>query len=191
MYAVLALHSEAFADKFGAAFGTEGVGRGVEAMAEAWRRQGVSAMRGMFVATVGETVVGTVTVRTWEMGNDDSGAAELAFQKVLGAWGAFRSIFTLSLLSHQIARDEGYVTDVAVLSTFRRRGIARILLARAEEEARARRKRFLSLYVSSANTGAQTLYTREGYHRARTRRSLMAGLVLHESRWLFMRKDLG
>lgn len=190
VYAILNLHREAFADKFGAAFGVSGVGRGMEAMAEAWRRQGVSALRGMMVACSEKRVIGTITLRTWEMGHDDSGAAELAFHKVLGAWGALRSIFALSLIDHQISRDEGYITDVAVQGAYRRRGVAQALLARAEEDARIRRKRYLGLYVSAANYGARTLYTQVGFTEHRTRRSLVAGLVLRQRAWVYMRKSL-
>src|SRR5215213_10755206 len=135
IYPMLSLHREAFADKFGAAFGARGMARGIEAMAEAWRRQGAAALRGMLVAYADDQVVGTITLRTWEMGSDNTGAAELAFHQVLGAWGAMRSIFALSLLDHPIARDEGYITDVAVLGPYRRRGVAQALLARVEGEA--------------------------------------------------------
>jgi ribosomal protein S18 acetylase RimI-like enzyme len=190
IYPILELHREAFADKFGAAFGARGMARGVEAMAEAWRRQGVAALRGMWVAVADGQVIGTITLRTWEMGGDNSGAAEMAFHQVLGAWGAIRSIFALSLLDHQIDRAEGYITDVAVLAPFRRRGVAQALLARAEDEARVRRKRFLGLYVSSSNAGARQLYRRNGFAERRTRRSLMAGLVLRQRSWIFMRKEL-
>src|ERR671937_503539 len=68
IYPILRLHREAFADKFGAAFGSAGAARGVEAMAEAWRRQGLSALRGMLVALADDQVIGTITLRTWEMG---------------------------------------------------------------------------------------------------------------------------
>jgi ribosomal protein S18 acetylase RimI-like enzyme len=190
VYPVLELHREAFADKFGAAFGRGGLDRGLEAMAEAWRRQGPSALRGMLVATSNEQVVGTISLRTWEMAGDSSGAAELAFHNILGAWGALRSIFTLSLLDHSIERSEGYITDVAVLSTHRRRGIARALLAHAEEDARMRAKRFLGLYVSAANTNAHRLYEQTGFVDWRRRRSFLAGLILHQNDWNYMRKEL-
>lgn len=190
IYPILELHREAFADKFGAAFGARGVARGVEAMAEAWRRQGASALRGMLVAELDGQIVGTITLRTWEMGGDSTGAAELAFHQVLGSWGALRSIFALSLLDHQVDRSEGYITDVAVLSGFRRRGIAQALLARAEEEARQRRKRTLALYVSAKNEGAITLYQRYGFSQWRVRRSLLAGWILRQGAWIFMRKEL-
>jgi ribosomal protein S18 acetylase RimI-like enzyme len=190
IYPILGLHREAFADKFGAAFGANGMARGVEAMAEAWRRQGASALRGMFVAEWDSQVIGTVTLRTWEMGGENTGAAEMAFHQMLGSWGAIRSIFALSLLDHQIDRAEGYITDVAVLATYRRRGVAQALLVRAEEEARMRRKRYLGLYVSAANVEARRLYERAGFVERRVRRSLLAGMVLGQRSWVFMRKDL-
>jgi ribosomal protein S18 acetylase RimI-like enzyme len=190
IYPILTLHSEAFSDKFGAAFGSRGMARGIEAMAEAWRRQGSGALRGMLVAWADDQVIGTITLRTWEMGAEDTGAAEMAFHRVLGSWGALRSIFALSLLDHQINRDEGYITDVAVRSDYRRRGIAQTLLVRVEEDARLRRKRFLSLYVSSANHGAHQLYRNAGFQDVRQRRSLLAALVLRQWGWVFMRKDL-
>jgi ribosomal protein S18 acetylase RimI-like enzyme len=190
IYPILGLHREAFADKFGAAFGANGTARGVEAMAEAWRRQGSSALRGMWIACADDQVIGTITLRTWEMGGDNTSAAELAYHQVLGEWGALRSIFALSLLDHQIDRAEGYITDVAVLGPYRRRGVAQALLARAEEEARIRRKRYLGLYVSAANKGARQLYLRAGYVNRRVRRSLLAWLMLRQHSWIFMRKDL-
>ena len=190
IYPILNLHREAFADKFGAAFGASGTARGVEAMAEAWRRQGSAALRGMHIAAADGQVIGTITLRTWEMGGDNTGAAELAFHQVLGAWGAIRSIFALSLLDHQIDRAEGYITDVAVLGSYRRRGVAQAMLNRVEEEARLRRKRYLGLYVSAANEGARRLYRRAGFAEKRMRRSLLAGWNLHQRSWIFMRKDL-
>lgn len=190
IYPILRLHCEAFADKFGAAFGVRGTARGIEAMAEAWRRQGRSALRGMFVAESGGLVVGTISLRTWEMGNDASGAAELAFHQVLGVWGAMRSIVALSLLDHTIERSEGYITDVAVLASCRRHGIARALVAHAENEARQRGKRFLGLYVSASNQAARRLYARAGFVDHTTRRSWLAGLMLRQRRWIYMRKDL-
>ncbi|HWQ14448.1 MAG TPA: N-acetyltransferase [Roseiflexaceae bacterium] len=190
IYPILRLHREAFADKFGAAFGANGGTRGIEAMAEAWRRQGSSALRGMLVAVADGQVIGTISLRTWEMGSDASGAAEIAFHQVLGVWGAIRSIFALSLLDHQIDRAEGYITDVAVLGPYRRRGVAHALLARAEEDARLRNKRFLGLYVSAANEPARRLYTGAGFSERRVRRSWLAGWVLRQRKWIYMRKDL-
>jgi ribosomal protein S18 acetylase RimI-like enzyme len=188
--AILALHREAFADKFGSAFGANGLMRGSKALAEAWNRQGSRALRGMFVAEWQRHIIGTATLRTWAMGEDDSAATEFAFQQVLGLWGATRSIFVLSLLSHRIARREGFITDVAVLPAFRRRGVARIVLGYAEEEARRLQKHYLGLYVSSANTGAIALYQCEGFYQAAVRRSWLTRLFLGQRVWIYMRKNL-
>jgi ribosomal protein S18 acetylase RimI-like enzyme len=187
---ILTLHREAFADKFGGAFGASGAERGVRALATAWRRQGLLAMRGMIVAEHAGEVIGTASLRTWEMGGDEAGTAELAFQEELGLWGAARSLFALSLLDHRIERGEGFISDVAVMASHRRGGVARAMLARVEQEARSRNKRFLGLYVSAANHGARTLYHSLGFADLRTRRSLMARLFFGQASWVYMRKDL-
>lgn len=187
---ILELHREAFADKFGGAFGPDATDRGVAALAAAWRRQGPIALRGMFIAEYEGRVIGTTTVRTWEMTSDDGGAAEIAFHQELGLWRAIRSLFALSLLDHQIERREGFVTDVAVLAPYRRGGVARALLARAEQEAQLRNKRFLGLYVSARNEGARALYHSLGFYDVRVRRSLLAWLIFGQGRWVYMRKDL-
>jgi ribosomal protein S18 acetylase RimI-like enzyme len=188
--AIVALHREAFADKFGGAFGSGHEARGAAALAATWRRQGPAALRGMVVAVVAEQVIGTITLRTWDMGADDGAAAEIAFQENLGVWGAMRSLFALSLLDHRIDRREGFITDVAVSVAYRRAGVARALLAAVEEEARRRAKGYLGLYVSAANTGARALYERCDFCDVRIRRSLLARLFFGQGQWVYMRKDL-
>jgi ribosomal protein S18 acetylase RimI-like enzyme len=79
---------------------------------------------------------------------------------------------------------------VAVLETYRRSGVARSLIARAEEEARARRKRFLGLYVSARNAHARALYQSLGFADAHVRRSLFAWLLFGQGTWHYMRKSL-
>jgi ribosomal protein S18 acetylase RimI-like enzyme len=188
--AIVLLHREAFADKFGGAFGSGQEAKGAEALAATWRRQGPAALRGMYVAELQQQVIGTTTLRTADMHIDDGAAAEIAFQEQLGVWGAMRSLFALSLLDHRIDRREGFITDVAVLADFRRSGVAQAMLARAEQDARQRLKAYLGLYVSAANTGARSLYQRNGFYDVRIRRSLMARIFFGQGRWVYMRKDL-
>jgi ribosomal protein S18 acetylase RimI-like enzyme len=187
---IVALHREAFADKFGGAFGSGYEAQGAAALAATWQRQGPSALRGMLVAEKDNQVIGTTTVRTWDMGLDDSAAAEIAFQETLGVWGAMRSLFALSLIDHRIDRREGFITDVAVYAPFRRAGVAQAMLTRAEDDARRRGKAFLGLYVSAVNTAARALYQRSGFYDVRIRRSLLARLFFGQGRWVYMRKDL-
>jgi ribosomal protein S18 acetylase RimI-like enzyme len=188
---MLDLHCEAFADKFGRAFGADGLARGSAALAAAWQRQGQRALRGMFVAEWEQRVIGTITLRTWEMGEDDTTSVEMAFQQVLGLWGATRSMFVLSLLSHRIARGEGFVTDVAVANDYRRHGIATQMLQRVEHEACRLHKQYLGLYVSAANASAIALYRKMGFYRSSMRRSWMTRLCFGQRDWVYMRYNLG
>lgn len=187
---ILALHREAFADKFGGAFGADGAEQGIAALAATWQRQGASALRGMFVAEHNGSVIGTITVRTREMLRDDAHVAEIAFQEQLGVWRALRSLFALSLLDHDIEQREGFITDVAVLNPYRRSGIARSMLVRVEQEALLRGKHFLGLYVSATNRAAIDLYEQSGFHAVRMRRSMLAWLFFGQGQWIYMRKDL-
>jgi ribosomal protein S18 acetylase RimI-like enzyme len=188
--AILTLHRDAFADKFGGAFGVNRVNLGTAAITEAWQRQGNKALNGMIVAELQGTIIGTTTLRTREMGNDDSGGTELAFQQVLGLWLALRSIFALSLLSHRIATDEGFITDVAVAAPFRRHHVATTLLAYAESIACRQDKRYLGLYVSSSNIGARVLYEKLGFSVTRVRSSWLTWLIFGQRKWLYMCKEL-
>jgi ribosomal protein S18 acetylase RimI-like enzyme len=187
---IVALHREAFADKFGSAFGADGAERGSAALAAAWRHHAGRALRGMYVADSQQQVIGTTTLRTWETSEESAAAMELAFQQALGVWGATRSIFVLSLLSHRIDQHEGFITDVAVLPGFRRSGTASRLLNHAEREARRLNRQFLGLYVSSANRAAIELYLKAGFYKARVRRSWLTRLFFGQREWLYMRKDL-
>lgn len=190
IYNILSLHREAFSDKFGAAFGLRGSDLGVEAMAEAWRRQGVLALRGMLVAVLDQHIVGTISMRTSDSIGDNNGAAEHAFHQVLGHWRALRSIMVLSILDHHIDQAEAYITDVAVLHAFRRRGIAHSMLERVEQEARNHGKRYLGLYVSASNSTARRLYELHGFYQQRSRYSFLSACMLREPKWFYMRKDL-
>lgn len=188
---IVTLHSEAFADKFGGAFGNGRIAKGAEALAVAWQRQGASALQGMFVADLDGVVIGTTMLRTWEMEGDHTAVTELAFQQILGFWGATRSIFALSLLNHRIMRDEAFITDVAVSSAYRRRGVAQALLHYTEQRARHQHKGYLGLYVSSTNHAAHALYHSIGFRQVRVRRSWLTRLIFGQRIWFYMRKNLG
>ncbi len=187
---IMDLHIEAFADKFGGAFGVQHIARGAAAMADAWRHQGATALQGMFVAEWQEQVIGTTMLRTREMNSDFFGTTERSFQQALGVWGATRSLFALSLLSHDIGRQEGFITDVAVLAPYRRRGVAQALLAYAEQRANQMGKHYLGLYVSSANHGAYVLYQHLGFRTRSVRRSWLTRLIFGHREWFYMRKTL-
>lgn len=59
--------------------------------------------------------------------------------------------------------DEGYVSNVAVLPEYRRRGAAGALLAELSRRARALGLSFLTLEVRRGNAPARALYEKFGY----------------------------
>ncbi len=57
----------------------------------------------------------------------------------------------------------GYISDVAVEQSFEGRGVGRMLLDSAEEWARGKGYRLLSLYVFAGNTRAKLIYEKFGF----------------------------
>lgn len=187
---IVDLHGEAFAAKFGRAFGAAFSRQGAAALAMTWRRQGAAALSGMSVAVLDERIVGTISLRTAHQPLLPEGVAEQVFYQLLGPWRGLRALFALSLLDHRIGRGEGYISDVAVAADYRGRGIGALLLDHVEVLARQRRLQQLSLYVAARNRTAVQLYTRCRFQRKRLRRSLTTWFFYREYGWWFMTKDL-
>lgn len=61
------------------------------------------------------------------------------------------------------ALDEGYITNVAVCPEYRKKGVGKALLEKAESFGKDKKLAFLSLEVRVSNTGAISLYTKMGY----------------------------
>lgn len=67
--------------------------------------------------------------------------------------------------------DEGYMTNIAVLPSFRRQKIARKLLEELLKEAKARSLSFLTLEVRPSNEPALRLYESFGFQKAGERKN--------------------
>jgi GNAT superfamily N-acetyltransferase len=63
----------------------------------------------------------------------------------------------------QTDEEQGYVSDFAVTQSAEGRGVAQALMAAAEEWARSRGFRFLSLDVFAMNQRARAFYARSGF----------------------------
>ena len=70
--------------------------------------------------------------------------------------------------------DEGYITNVAVRSERRRRGVASALLAALDRLGEERRLAFLTLEVRASNAAARALYQRCGYAETGCRKQYYA-----------------
>lgn len=60
-------------------------------------------------------------------------------------------------------QQQAFVYDIAVAPQFRRRGIGRMLMERAEAYARKKRMAFITLMVDCRNEAARSLYARLGF----------------------------
>ena len=107
--------------------------------------------------------------------------------------GLPRTLWATTLLSYprySYNASEAYVERLVVSPAFRRRGIARLLLAAAENLARETGKETVGLHVSSNNLTALRLYEAEGYVEVGRQRSFLTNYFLDIREWLYLRKEL-
>jgi ribosomal protein S18 acetylase RimI-like enzyme len=179
--------ARAFRDKFHPAFGTEE--KAIRALTPYIAAEMTRRGNYVFVATIGDAVVGSVSVSTQR--SFVSGVATM-FYRAVGFWGAVRALFVLSFLSDPApAPDEAYVEVLGVAPEYQRHGIGRALMVAAEEMARSLHKQRLTLYVTSNNRAAQNLYLSRGLKVRRRSTSLVGMLLFHAPGFWRMEKGLG
>ena len=76
------------------------------------------------------------------------------------------------IVSVLLSSENAFLVNIAVGEAYRRRGVARELLRRAEEEAVKRGCGSVTLEVASKNANAIALYESAGYFKIGTRRGL-------------------
>lgn len=74
-------------------------------------------------------------------------------------------------VSAQTVLDEGYINNIAVAASHRRRGIGRALLEELSREAVEKKLSFLTLEVRESNSGAIALYECTGYGKVGLRKN--------------------
>lgn len=188
---LIAVHAAAFQDKFLAAFGAHYMMIGLELMAETWRRQGTAGLSGMWVGIYDNTIVATIALRARAtMRQIPAVPVEWLFIKRLGFARALYALSVLSVIDHPVGYNEIYISDVAVLPAYQRRGIARRLLDHAHSEAQRLKLASLCLYVSATNEAACALYHTAGYQPSYTHHSLLAWFATRRWRWLLMKRPV-
>lgn len=77
----------------------------------------------------------------------------------------------IGYIGTNIVADECYITNVAVTKGERRKGVALLLLKKAEEAARGHACRFISLEVRKSNIAAVSLYRKQGFKECGLRKN--------------------
>jgi len=83
----------------------------------------------------------------------------------------------------QTVIDEGYITNIAVASDFRRQGIGRMLLRKMSDEAKKMRLSFLTLEVRVSNSPAVALYKEMGFKKVGIRKCFYSNPVEDAELW--------
>lgn len=183
--AVAALTAEALAAKYRPAFGRHAE-RGIAALLLSDVDGGGGSHH--WVAEVDGRVAGAVHLVV----DEDGGLDPLrAVWSAVGPWRSLRAVLVLSLLAPgRLQPGEAYIDELAVADWARRRGVARALLRRCEEEAVAEGRTRLTLWVTLDNAPALRLYAAAGFRERRRRRWITGRLVFGSPGAAFMAREL-
>ena len=190
--AIAALVVEGFLDKFRSVYGRR-MDRSVRIM-EKWIKLehasgGVTSL--VIEGFAAAELAGSVGIRTSES-REDILARGLwrIFTRNLGFPRALWATTLLSYPRYSSTTSEAYIERLVVAPDFRRQGMARRLIAAAEDFARDAGKKTVGLHVSGNNLPALRLYEDEGYEEISRQHSFLTGYFLNIKDWLYLRKEL-
>lgn len=190
--AIAALVVEGFLDQFRHVFGGR-MDRSLKVM-ERWVRLehvsgGVTSL--VLEGYANAEIAGSIGVRT-AASKEDVLARGLwkALTRNLGIPRALWATILLSYPTYSSVASEAYIERLVISPSYRRQGMARRLLAAAEDLAREAGKKSVGLHVTGNNLGALRLYEALGYVEVSRQRSFIAAWFMDIREWLYLKKEL-
>ncbi len=146
---------------------------------------------GILVAVNGPELVGVIMGSTRE-GSAGYEKSRLHALAPLGFAGSLRFLLvTMAIYSrYRPAPDEVYLYGLAVAPAYRRRGLARALVERAEEQGRQEGKALACCFAASTNSIMRTMLWKLGYLEKHVRRTPGRGLLMGEPAVVRLEKAL-
>jgi ribosomal protein S18 acetylase RimI-like enzyme len=187
---IAALVVEGFLEKFRPIFGSRRE-HSVKVMEKWIQLEHASGGVRSLVAESATGIAASVGVRTAQSREDV--LARGLWRALTRNLGFPRAVWATTLLSYprySTVSSEAYIERLVVSPDFRRQGMARRLLAAAEDLARDAGKTTVGLHVSSNNLAALRLYEGEGYEEISRQRSFLTGRFLNIRDWLYLKKEL-
>ncbi len=179
---------EGFSHKFGVVFGQR-IGRAPGVIAQIERLRFERGLCTLFVAQMGGRVVGVLNLSGRRERLSDLWGQLWIMLRGVGPLYTLRATIGLALLHGETVENTAYVSDVAVATNFRGRGIGWRLLESAEGWAQAHGKESLSLHVVVSNR-ARGLYERFGFRLEKRIEEWLAERLFGIRAWLYMVKPL-
>ena len=179
---------EGFSHKFGVVFGQriDRAPRVLAQMSGLWLERGLCTL---FVAQMDGRVVGVLNLSGRRERLSDLWGQLRIMLRGVGPLYTLRATVGLALLHEETVENTAYVSDVAVVTDFRGRGIGWRLLESAEGWAQAHGKGSLSLHVVASNR-ARHLYERFGFRLEKRIEEWLAERLFGIRAWLYMVKPL-
>lgn len=185
------LLSQAFARDHRLFFGSR-MTEGCRALAEVYALEIETGHWGAFVAEREGEIIGVIALKTRETPFPPPWPTGRAFLRHLGLRGALRALFLRLLIPLQMRPQEEdcYINFLAIHPHCQGKGIGKALLRRGETYARARGKRYLTLFVGLTNHRVREFYRSYGFQEEQARKRRLASWLLGAPDSIFMRKSL-
>ena len=145
---------------------------------------------GLLLAELDRQPVGALAIEPMPWYGEDIAEIDLAMRTELSGWRRWWNHLGFGVFSHGPEDGDAYLTDVSVIKSARRRGVATALVQQAEVWAVAHHRRALSLWVASNNPTARHVYERIGMVAVLREFNVISGLLYGIPSWTYMRKSL-